>query len=66
VPDAAVPSLPDAVSAVLAAAVPGASFVDPLGAADSPDPGVARGQAGAPGPDGEADPPSVNGSEAAG
>jgi regulator of protease activity HflC (stomatin/prohibitin superfamily) len=48
--------MPDAVSAMLAAAIPGANFVDPLGPADPST------ETDAP----EADPSAVNGTEAAG
>jgi hypothetical protein len=54
-----VPNVSDAVSAMLAAAIPGASFVDPLGGADEPAISASK-------PEGQdADPSSANGSEAA-
>jgi regulator of protease activity HflC (stomatin/prohibitin superfamily) len=54
-----IPDMPDTVSAVLAAAIPGASFVDPLASAD---PAGAETDVSAVIP--EADPPAVNGTEA--
>ena len=51
-----IPGLPDAVSAMLAAAIPGASFVDPLGSAD-----LSGAETDGPEPD-----PAVNGTETGG
>jgi regulator of protease activity HflC (stomatin/prohibitin superfamily) len=51
-----IPGLPDAVSAMLAAAIPGASFVDPLGSAD-----LSGTETDGPEPD-----PAVNGTETGG
>jgi regulator of protease activity HflC (stomatin/prohibitin superfamily) len=50
----AIPDLPDAVSAMLAAAIPGASFVDPLGSVD-----LSGAETDGP----EPDPSAVNGTE---
>jgi SPFH domain/Band 7 family protein len=61
-----VPDVSDAVSAMLTAAIPGASFADPLGAIDYPAADGPQAQADVPAADQEADPPSANGSEAAG
>jgi hypothetical protein len=58
-----VPGLAESVSAMLAAAIPGVSFVDPLGSIDHPGP---EGQTVAPAATQEADPSSANGSEALG
>jgi hypothetical protein len=52
-----IPDLPDAVSAMLAAAIPGTTFVDPLGSAD-----LSGAETDVP----EADPSAVNGTEAGG
>ncbi|HEX2744479.1 MAG TPA: SPFH domain-containing protein [Streptosporangiaceae bacterium] len=52
-----IPEMPDTVAAMLAAAIPGANFVDPLGSADLP-----GAETDAP----EADPSAVNGTEAGG
>jgi regulator of protease activity HflC (stomatin/prohibitin superfamily) len=60
------PDVSDAVSAMLAAAIPGASFGDPLGAIDRPAAEGPQAQADVPAAAQEADPPSANGSEAAG
>jgi regulator of protease activity HflC (stomatin/prohibitin superfamily) len=57
---APLPKMPDAVSAMLVAAIPGTSFADPLGGIDNP---VA--QPDVPAAAQDADPPSANGSEAA-
>ena len=54
-----IPGMPDTVSAVLAAAIPGANFVDPLGSAD-----LAGAETDMPGVAPEADPSAVNGTEA--
>jgi regulator of protease activity HflC (stomatin/prohibitin superfamily) len=51
-----IPDLPDAVSAMLAAAIPGASFVDPLGSVD-----LSGAETDGPEPD-----PAVNGTETGG
>jgi regulator of protease activity HflC (stomatin/prohibitin superfamily) len=56
----AVPDMSDAVSAMLAAAIPGANFMDPLG---SVDPAGSQADVAA---NGDADPPSPNGTEAEG
>jgi regulator of protease activity HflC (stomatin/prohibitin superfamily) len=61
------PEMPDAVSAMLSAAIPGTSFVDPLGGIDQPVPEGSAGsgvQADSPAAAKEADPPAANGSEA--
>jgi regulator of protease activity HflC (stomatin/prohibitin superfamily) len=50
-----IPDLPDTVSAMLAAAIPGANFIDPLGSAD-----LSGAETDGP----EADPSAVNGTEA--
>jgi len=52
-----IPEMPDTVAAMLAAAIPGANFVDPLGSAD-----LSGTETDAP----EADPSAVNGTEAGG
>jgi regulator of protease activity HflC (stomatin/prohibitin superfamily) len=52
-----IPEMPDTVAAMLAAAIPGANFVDPLGSAD-----LSGAETDAP----EADPSAVNGTEAGG
>jgi len=59
-PAPAVPAVADALSAMLATAMPGTSFVDPLGSVDLARPGgeVSASQ--------DSDPSSANGSEAAG
>jgi hypothetical protein len=51
--------MPDAVSAMLAAAIPGANFVDPLSSADP-----AGAETDVPAVTPEADPSAVNGTEA--
>jgi regulator of protease activity HflC (stomatin/prohibitin superfamily) len=53
------PNMPDAVSAMLAAAIPGANFVDPLSSADP-----AGAETDVPAVTPEADPSAVNGTEA--
>jgi hypothetical protein len=62
-PDQTIPDLTDSVSAMLAAAIPGASFSDPLGGVDSVTP-VA--DIPAPAPAQDVDLPMANGSEPAG
>jgi regulator of protease activity HflC (stomatin/prohibitin superfamily) len=59
-----VPDISDAVSAMLAAAIPGASFVDPLGGIDEGT-GPQGEMAEVPGANPDADPTSANGSDAA-
>jgi hypothetical protein len=54
-----VPDMPDTVTAILAAAIPGANFVDPLGSADP-----AGAETDGPAITPEADPSAVNGTEA--
>ena len=56
-----IPNMPDAVSAMLAAAIPGATFVDPLSSADP-----AGAETDVPVVIPEADPSAVNGTEAGG
>jgi hypothetical protein len=66
---ASTPAVSDAVSAMLATALPGASFADPLGGIDyqaAEGSGIPEGQADASTAPKDADPPSANGSEAAG
>jgi regulator of protease activity HflC (stomatin/prohibitin superfamily) len=66
---ASTPAVSDAVSAMLAAALPSVSFADPLGAIDNPGAegsAIPGGQADVPAATQEADPPSANGSEATG
>jgi regulator of protease activity HflC (stomatin/prohibitin superfamily) len=57
----ATPATADALSAMLAAAVPGTSFVDPLGSIDPAGPAAE-----VPAATQDSDPPSANGSDAAG
>jgi regulator of protease activity HflC (stomatin/prohibitin superfamily) len=59
-----VPAVPAAVTAMLTAAIPGASFVDPLGGIDQ-GAGVAGRNAEVPAPSSDADPSPANGSEPA-
>jgi regulator of protease activity HflC (stomatin/prohibitin superfamily) len=61
--DATIPDLTDSVSAMLAAAIPGASFSDPLGGVDSVTPPA---DVPAPAPAQDVDLPMANGSEPAG
>ena len=61
VPAAAAGPAADALSAMLAAAIPGTSFADPLGGAGQPGP-----EAGASGTSQDSDPSSANGTEAGG
>jgi regulator of protease activity HflC (stomatin/prohibitin superfamily) len=58
---ATAPAGVDALSAMLAAAIPGTSFADPLGSA-----GLARSEAEVPGTPQDNDPPSANGAETGG
>ncbi len=62
-PDQTIPDLTDSVSAMLAAAIPGASFSNPLGGVDSVTPAA---DVPAPAPDQDVDLPMANGSEPAG
>jgi hypothetical protein len=61
-PDQTIPDLTDSVSAMLAAAIPGASFSDPLGGVDSVTPAA---DIPAPAPVQDVDLPTANGSEPA-
>jgi len=62
-PDQTIPDLTDSVSAMLAAAIPGVSFSDPLGGVDSVTPAA---DIPAPAPAQDVDLPMANGSEPAG
>jgi hypothetical protein len=62
-PDQTITDLTDSVSAMLAAAIPGASFSDPLGGVDSVTPAA---DIPAPAPAQDVDLPMANGSEPAG
>ena len=62
-PDQTIPDLTDSVSAMLAAAIPGASFSDPLGGVDSVSPAA---DIPAPAPAQDVDLPMANGSESGG
>jgi regulator of protease activity HflC (stomatin/prohibitin superfamily) len=62
-PDQTIPDLTDSVSAMLAAAIPGASFSDPLGGVDSVSPAA---DVPAPAPAQDVDLPMANGSEPVG
>jgi regulator of protease activity HflC (stomatin/prohibitin superfamily) len=62
-PDQTIPDLTDSVSAMLAAAMPGASFSNPLGGVDSVSPAA---DVPAPAPAQDVDLPTANGSESGG